>query len=187
MTDQAEREITGQGPSPARPLPAAPLALRDATLADLPALTRILNDGIEESNSTLEIELKTVAERETWFRAHGPRHPVIVAVDEEGRIHGWGSLNAFNPRAVYDHVADFSVYVAREARGTGIGKLMLVELERRARSIGYHKMVLAAMPENEAGLRLYKGCGFTVVGTYREQGFRDGVWRDVLIMEKILD
>jgi phosphinothricin acetyltransferase len=164
----------------------APLRLRDAALADAPAIARILNQGIEESTSTLETEPKTAAEREAWLATRGPRHPVIVAVDEAGRIRGWGSLNPFKSRTVYDHVADFSVYVARDARGTGIGTLMLAELERRARAIGYHKMVLAAMPENLAGRRLYTRYGFTVVGTYREQGFRDGVWRDVLLMEKIL-
>jgi phosphinothricin acetyltransferase len=183
MTDGAA--IHGRR-SPAAEHRSEAVSLRDATLADVPAITRILNEGIADRNTTLEIELKTIAQRDAWFRARGPRHPVVVAVDASGDVLGWGSLNQFNPRAVYDHVADFSVYVAREARGTGIGTLMLAELERRARSIGYHKMVLAAMPENEAGLRLYTRCGFAVVGTYHEQGFRDGVWRDVLIMEKIL-
>lgn len=166
--------------------PPDPLALRDATMADVPDIARILNQGIEERNVTLETEPKTSSEREAWLAARGPRHPVIVAVDEAGRILGWGSLNPFKSRAAYDHVADFSVYVARDARGKGIGTLMLAELERRARAIGYHKMVLAAMPENLAGRRLYTRSGFTVVGTYREHGFRDGVWRDVLLMEKIL-
>ena len=169
-----------------RPSP-APLSLRDATVRDAAAIARILNQGIEESASTLEIEPKTAAEREAWLITRGPRHPVIVAVDAQGKVQGWGSLNPFKPRQVYDHVADFSVYVCREMRGRGAGKLMLVDLEKRARSIGYHKMVLAAMPENAAGVRLYTSCGFGVVGTYREQGFRDGVWRDVLLMETILD
>jgi L-amino acid N-acyltransferase YncA len=172
-------------PSPTEVLTTG-LTLREASPSDAAEISRILNQGIEESTSTLETEPKTVAEREAWLAGRGPRHPVIVAVDEAGTIWGWGSLNAFKPRTAYDHVADFSVYVDRAARGRGIGKLMLVDLERRARAIGFHKLVLAAMPENEAGLHLYTGRGFSVVGTYREQGFRDGVWRDVLLMEKIL-
>lgn len=159
--------------------------IRDACPADAPAIARILNQGIDEPNSTLEVHHRSPEERAEWMASRGPRHPVIVAFDA-GEILGWASLNAFKPRPAYDHVADISVYVARESRGQGVGRLLLDELDRRARSIGFHKLVLAAMPENAAGVRLYTRCGFTTVGFYHEQGFRDGVWRDVLLMEKLL-
>jgi L-amino acid N-acyltransferase YncA len=109
-----------------------------------------------------------------------------VAVDEHGRVFGWGSLNQFNPRPAYDHVADFSVYVAREQRGRGVGEALLSALEERAREIGYHKLVLAAFAFNTRGMRLYQRHGFQTVGTYHEQGLLDGRWVDVTVMEKIL-
>jgi L-amino acid N-acyltransferase YncA len=109
-----------------------------------------------------------------------------VAVDEHGQVFGWGSLNQFNPRSAYDHVADFSVYVAREQRGRGVGHALLTALEERARHIGYHKLVLAAFAFNTPGMRLYQRHGFETVGTYHEQGLLDGRWVDVTIMEKIL-
>jgi phosphinothricin acetyltransferase len=83
-------------------------------------------------------------------------------------------------------VADLSVYVAREARGSGVGTLLLTALEERARRIGFHKLVLAAFPTNSAGMRLYAQRGFQAVGTYHEQGLLDGDWVDVIVMEKIL-
>lgn len=159
--------------------------VRDATVADAEAIARIYNQGIEDRIATLETELRMAAERAAWLTARGPRHPVLVA-EEEGRVVGWASLNVFNPRAAYDHVADISVYVARERRGHGIGRLLLTALEQRARAIGYHKLVLAAFPFNEAGMRLYRRCGFRVVGVYHEQGLLDGRWVDVVVMEKIL-
>jgi phosphinothricin acetyltransferase len=76
--------------------------------------------------------------------------------------------------------------VARERRGSGIGRLLLTALEQRARAVGYHKLVLAAFPFNVAGMRLYRRCGFRIVGTYHEQGLLDGRWVDVVVMEKIL-
>lgn len=159
--------------------------VRDATAADAAALARIYNQGIEDRIATLETELRTAEERAAWLAARDPRHPVLVAEDE-GQVVGWASLNVFNPRAAYAHVADISVYVARERRGSGIGRLLLTALEQRARAIGYHKLVLAAFPFNVAGMRLYRRCGFRVVGTYHEQGLLDGRWVDVVVMEKIL-
>jgi phosphinothricin acetyltransferase len=130
--------------------------------------------------------LRTPEERAAWLAARGPRHPVLVAVDEHGQVYGWGSLNQFNPRPAYDHVADFSVYVAREQRGQGVGDALLSALEARARHIGYHKLVLAAFAFNTPGMRLYQRHGFQTVGTYHEQGLLDGRWVDVTVMEKIL-
>jgi len=99
---------------------------------------------------------------------------------------GWGSLNQFNPRKAYEHVADFSVYVEREWRGKGVGRRLLDRLIELAREIGYHKMVLSTFPFNEPGVALYERLGFRRVGVYREQGMLDGKWVDTLIMEKLL-
>jgi len=135
--------------------------------------------------ATLETELRAPAERLQWLSARGPRHPVIVA-EAGGPVVGWGSLNSFNPRPAYGHVADFSVYVERQWRGKGIGRRLLGRLIELARELGYHKMVLATFPFNSPGVALYHRLGFREVGVYREQGLLDGKWVDVTIMEKLL-
>ena len=162
------------------------ITIRAAEPGDAAAIARIYNEGIEDRLATLETELRSPEERAAWLAAHGPRHPVLVALDETGALVGWGSLNVFNPRAAYNHVADFSVYVGREARGRRIGSLLLDALEEHARAHGFHKLVLAAFPYNTAGMRLYQRHGFATVGIYHEQGLLDGQWVDVIIMEKLL-
>ena len=117
--------------------------------------------------------------------ARGPRHPVAVA-EQAGRVVGWASLNPFNPRRAYDHVADLSVYVERNWRGKGVGRGLLEHVIVLARQLDYHKMVLAAFPSNVQGMALYEHVGFRTVGVYREQGQLDGAWVDVVIMEKLL-
>ena len=161
-------------------------AVRLAALSDAQAIAILYNQGIEDRVATLETELRSAEERRAWIAARGPRHPATVA-DAGGEIAGWASVNPFNPRAAYDHVADFSVYVARGWRGRGVGRLLLDDLIARARGLGYHKMVLAALASNAAGRALYERCGFSVVGVYREQGRLDGRWVDVLLMERLLD
>ena len=161
------------------------IAIRPATEADADAICTIYNQGITDRVATLDTALRTPAERRSWLADRGARQPVIVA-EAGGAVVGWASLNRFNPRDAYDHVADFSVYVERAWRGKGVGRLLLERLIELARSIGYHKMALAALAHNKAGFALYSSAGFTRVGIYREHGQLDGRWVDVLIMEKLL-
>jgi len=160
--------------------------IRQATADDADAIAAIYNQGIEDRVATLETTLRDGAERTAWMTAKGPRHPVLVATDQDGAVVGWASLNQFNPRPAYDHVADISVYVARDCRGRGLGDALLGALVQRARSIGFHKLVLAAFPNNAPGMRLYQRHGFVTVGIYHEQGMLDGRWVDTIVMEKLL-
>jgi L-amino acid N-acyltransferase YncA len=162
-----------------------PLDIRPAALGDAEAICRIYNQGIEDRQATLETTLRTPEDRRAWLAGRAPRHPVLVAARGDTVV-GWASLNPFNPRACYDHVGDFSLYVEREQRGTGIGRILLDRLIETARGLGYHKLVLAAFPYNAAGCALYARCGFRTVGIYREQGMLDGKWVDVILMEQLL-
>src|SRR5471032_1079347 len=161
------------------------VTIRDATGADEDAICAIHNQGIADRIATLETTVRAPADTRRWLADRGLRHPVIVA-ELDGSAVGWASLNRFNARPVYDFVADFSVYVERARRGKGIGRQLLDALIDRARIHGYHKMVLAAMAFNDAGIALYARAGFTRVGVYREQGQLDGRWVVVVIMEKLL-
>jgi L-amino acid N-acyltransferase YncA len=161
------------------------VTVRPAGMADVEAICAIHNQGIEDRIATLDTTLRAPADTQAWLTDHGPRYPVLVA-DLHGTVVGWASLNRFNPRPAYDQVADFSVYVERAWRGKGVGRTLLDHLIDRARAIGFHKMVLAAMAFNTAGIALYARSGFERVGVYREQGQLEGRWVDVLIMEKIL-
>ena len=161
------------------------IAVRFASLDDAPAICAIYNQGIEDRLATLETELRDPDERRRWLGSRGPRHPVVVA--ESGtQIVAWASLNPFNPRGCYDHVADISVYVERSWRGKGVGRMLLARLLELGRSVGFHKLVLACFPTNKPGVALYERMGFVPVGVYREQGLLDGQWVDVLIMEHLL-
>lgn len=168
-----------------RRAPVRAITIRPATEDDCAAIARIYNEGILDRLATLETETRSVEERRQWLAGKSARHPVFVA-ESRGAVVAWGSLNVFNPRRCYDHVADFSVYVARDRRGEGLGRAMLAHLVEAARAIGFHKLVLSTFPFNAAGVALYERMGFRAVGVYREQGRLDGKWVDILIMEKLL-
>jgi len=159
--------------------------LRAAVEADAAAICEIYNQGIDDRLATLETERRTPEERRQWLKARGPRHPVIVA-ENDGRVLAWGSLNPFNPRDAYRHIADFSIYVERAERGRGVGRVVLARLIELAREHDFHKLVLSAFPFNAAGMALYEKLGFRTVGIYEEQGMLDGRWVDTIVMEKLL-
>jgi L-amino acid N-acyltransferase YncA len=159
--------------------------IRPATADDAAVICAIHNQGIADRVATLDTVLRTPEHTRSWLAERDPRHPVIVA-DTAAGIVGWASLNRFNPRPAYDHVADFSVYVERQWRGKGLGGRLLGRLVELARDAGYHKLVLSALAHNTVGVALYTHAGFTEVGVYREQGKLDGKWVDVVIMEKLL-
>ncbi|HEV3139975.1 MAG TPA: arsinothricin resistance N-acetyltransferase ArsN1 family A [Vicinamibacterales bacterium] len=161
------------------------VTLRPATAADAAAICAIHNEGIVDRVATLDTDLRTPEIIRRWLDDRSPRHPVVVAEINEGIV-GWGSLNRFNPRAAYDHVADFSVYVARHRRGQGFGRQILDRLIALGREHGFHKLVLSALASNRAGFALYERAGFAHVGVYREQGLIDGRWADVAVMERLL-
>jgi len=162
------------------------ISVRLAEKADIPLITRIYNQGIADRVATLETDEKTIEDRTAWFESHRLTHPVLIA-EMKGTVVGFASLNVFNSRCAYNGVADFSIYIERPLRGIGIGSVLMEALIEKASELGYHKLVLSALSNNEKGKTLYKKFGFREVGVYKEQGILDGKWIDILIMEKILD
>jgi phosphinothricin acetyltransferase len=161
------------------------LLVRRAAREDAPAIARIYNDGIED-RATLETEPRSAQDRETWLAQRGPRHPVLVGVRRDALV-GWVALAPFSMRPAYRFVADLSVYVARAARGQGVGTRLLEDILDRARALHYHKVVLTTLTTLDAALALYAKLGFRHVGDYREQGQLDGRWVDTRLMERILE
>ena len=159
--------------------------VRRAGTADLAAIGAIYNEGIADRIATLDEEPKTPAALAAWWAEHDDRYAVLVA-ERAGAVVGWASLNRYSHRCAYRGVADLSIYVARSARATGVGSVLLNALEQAARASEFHKIVLFTFPFNLNGQGLYRKLGYREVGTFREQGKLDGRFVDVAAMEKLL-
>ena len=155
---------------------------RAATETDADAIARIYNEGIEDRVATFETRPRTAADIQAWFDG---RHPVVV-VEDDGRVLAFAATSTYRPRACYDGVAEFSVYVARAGRGRGAGRAAMEALIEAASQAGFWKLLSRVFPENAASLGLLKKLGFRQVGLYEKHGQLDGVWRDVVIVEKLI-
>lgn len=163
-----------------------PEGVRLATTADAEAITRIYNEGIEERIATFETEPRTPAQIAAQLAERGDRFPTVV-VERDGRVVAWATAGPYRSRRAYAGVAEHSVYVGREARGRGAGRLALEGLCREYARRGFWKLVSRIFPENVASIRLHERVGFRIVGVYRRHGKLEGAWRDCVIVEKLLD
>jgi phosphinothricin acetyltransferase len=161
------------------------LTTRLATPADAVAIARIYNQGIEERVATFETEPRTTEQLATTIRDKGDRFPTVV-VERAGQIVAWATAGAYRARPAYAGVAEHSVYVSREARGTGAGRVALDALFQAYAERGFWKILSRIFPENVASLKLHERAGFRVVGVYRRHGKLEGEWRDCVIVEKLI-
>jgi len=149
-----------------------------------PTLPPSNNEGIEDRLATFETEPRTAADVELWLKSG---RPVVVVLDENGTLTAFGNIGSYKPRPCYDGVGEFAVYVKRSARGQGVGKVALKALIDAAREAGYWKLVSRIFPENTASRALAKSLGFREVGIYEKHGKLDGVWKDCVIVEKLIE
>jgi L-amino acid N-acyltransferase YncA len=161
-------------------------ALRRARPADAKAIAAIYNDGIAERQSTFETAPRRAEDIEAWLAA-GPRLPVLVAGEGDGRVVGWARIAPYSERPAYAGVGEVSVYVDRAARGRGIGRRLLEELAVQASELDYWKLTGKVFPENAASLALIRRCGWREVGLHLRHGRLDGEWRDVMVVERLLE
>ena len=154
---------------------------RIATTADAAEIARIYNQGIEDRTATFEIRPRTPDDVLSWFDG---KHPIVVVEDPE--LVAFAATSTYRPRACYDGIAEVSVYVDRLHRKRGAGRLALAELIRVCEEMGFWKLVSRIFPENTASRALIGSLGFREVGVYEKHGRLDGVWRDVIIVERLI-
>jgi len=162
------------------------LSVRRAVAADAPAIAAIYNEGIADRLATFETEPRTPEQIAAQLADKGDRYPTIV-VERAGQVVGWASAGPYRSRPAYAGVAEHSVYVARAARGTGVGRVALEALGGVYAARGFWKLVSRIFPGNAASLVLHARCGFRTVGVYHRHARLDGQWRDCVIVEKLLE
>jgi len=152
---------------------------------DADALRAIYNREVLESTVTFDMVERTADEQRAWIEQHVGAHGAVVAVDGEAVL-GFGSLSPYHARPAYRPTVEDSVYVHRDHRGRGVGRLLLEELVRLAREHGFHSIIARIVGGHEASIALHVGCGFAHSGFEREVGRKFSRWLDVVVMQRML-
>ncbi|HYX48311.1 MAG TPA: arsinothricin resistance N-acetyltransferase ArsN1 family A, partial [Ktedonobacteraceae bacterium] len=138
--------------------------------------------GIEDRIATFETSFRSAQDLQTWF---DDLHPVLI-VEKDGEIIAFASSSAYSARECYAGIAECSVYVKREMRRHGAGRIALEALIDAAEEAGFWKLVSRVFIDNKASRKLIGSLGFREVGIYEKHGKLDGVWRDVIIVELLI-
>ncbi len=155
------------------------LAITPMRPEDWPTVREIYRQGIATGDATFE---RDAPDWESWDRAHLGACRLVARC--EGRVIGWAALGPVSRRRVYAGVAEVSIYVEAAARGQGVGKALLHALVQQSEQAGIWTLQAGVFPENAASIALHKRCGFREVGRRERLGQLDGVWRDVLLLER---
>lgn len=147
--------------------------------SDWPEVALILHEGIATGNATFE---DTVPTWEQFDQTHLPACRLVTR-SRDGVV-GWIVLGTVSQRRVYAGVAEVSVYVKASARGRGVGRTLLDAVIREAERAGIWMLQAGVFPENSASLALHRQCGFRTVGIRERIGRMNGVWRDVVLLER---
>ena len=161
--------------------------IRPSLDSDLPAITAIYTHHVLHGTGTFETTPPTeqdMASRRADVLSKGL--PYLVIETDDG-VSGFAYCNWFKPRPAYRFSAEDSIYLAPEATGRGLGKLLLTELMAQAERAGVRKLIaVIGDSANQGSIGVHQVCGFTHVGVLSACGWKFERWLDVVLMERFI-
>jgi phosphinothricin acetyltransferase len=162
--------------------------IRPSRDEDVAAITRIYAHHVLHGTGTFETTPPTEADM-AQRRADvlGKNLPWLVLEDDDGQVIGYAYGNWFKPRPAYRFSVEDSIYLAPEAAGRGLGRLLLAELVAVLERSGIRKvMAVIGDSDNAGSIGVHRTLGFEHVGTVKACGWKFGRWLDIVLMERAI-
>ena len=163
------------------------MKIANCTLAQAPEILAILNDAIINTTALYDYKPRTMVKMEAWFEAKREGHyPVLGIFEEDGSLAGFASYGVFRAWPAYKYSIEHSVYIQKDKRGRGLGKMLLRELIEAAKKQNYHMMIGGIDSTNLASIRLHQSAGFKHCASIKQAGYKFGRWLDLEFYQLIL-
>lgn len=164
------------------------MIIRDATSADVPAITAIYAHHVLHGTGTFEEDPPSEAEMAGRLaRVQGSGWAWLVAEAENGGVIGYAYFAQFRDRSAYRRTAENAIYVRNDVRGQGVGKALVQALLGRAEAAGFRQMLaVIGDSDNTGSIGLHVSLGFRQVGVLKSVGVKFGRWVDVVMMQHTL-
>jgi phosphinothricin acetyltransferase len=163
------------------------MKIAGCTRAQAPEILGIYNEAIINSTALYDYKPRTMATMETWFAAKEKgNYPVLGAFDDDGSLAGFSSYGPFRTFPAYKYSIEHSVYVEKEKRGRGLGKVLLAAIIEAAKKQDYHMMIGGIDSANQPSIRLHVSMGFTPCASIKQAGFKFGRWLDLEFYQLVL-
>lgn len=163
------------------------LLVRTCLPDDMAHVRAIYGWNVEHGTGTFELDVPTVDDMRSRLDSVVSIGMPWVVAERDGSIIGFAYANSFRPRRAFRFCAEDSVYLAEDARGQGVGRLLLAELISRCTASGVTQMVAVIGDSNNAGsIGLHRALGFEHSGVLTAVGWKFGRWVDVVLMQRRL-
>lgn len=162
-----------------------PLIIRPSNAADLAAITQIYGTAVSSGTGTFELDPPDEADMaRRRDDVLGKGLPWLVAERDQAVV-GYAYANHFRPRLAYRFCLEDSIYLAPQAQGQGVGRLLLAELLAQCEARGARQM-LAVIGDsaNLGSIAVHRACGFQPAGSFKAAGWKFERWLDVVLMQK---
>ena len=161
------------------------MTVRDATEADLPAVSAIYDEQVATAVSTFDLEPVPLSYWEAKLASTEVGDHLLVA-DVDGVVRGYAYSSTYRPRPAYRRTREASVYLDPEARGQGLGRQLYDALLALLRDDGVHTVLAVIALPNDASVALHRACGFEQVGVLPEVGRKFDRWVDTAFYALVL-
>jgi L-amino acid N-acyltransferase YncA len=162
-------------------------AIRPATPADIPAITRIYAHAVREGTASFELDEPDEAEMARRMASLLDGGFPYIAAQANGAVLGYAYAGPYRLRPAYRFTVEDSIYLAPESQRRGIGRRLLDELITRSQACGHRQMIaVIGDSANTGSIELHRAAGFTMVGTFADVGFKFGRWLDSVLMQRAI-
>jgi L-amino acid N-acyltransferase YncA len=163
------------------------MQLKPCTEKQLPEILDIFNEAILNSTALYDYKTRTIETMHAWYADKiNHNYPIIGAFDENDNLLGFSTYGMFRVRPAYKYTVEHSVYVRSDKRGSGIGKVLLREIIKKAEEQNFHVMVGVIDASNTVSMKLHENEGFILSGIMKEVGYKFGHWLDAAFYQLLL-
>ena len=155
------------------------IKIRPFVKSDFPSVKDIYQQGIDTGDATFQEQAKGY---DDWNESLLPNCRLVA--ENNGQVIGWAALSSASNRCVYSGIAEVSVYVSSNSQGSGVGNSLLDALIKASEEEGIWTLQAGIFPENKASIHIHSKNGFKVLGIREKLGQMNGIWRDIVFMER---
>lgn len=160
--------------------------IREANKNDMATIADIVNDAVENTDTIWMEQKVDEANRRNWWLARREKGAPVLVAEGNGKCIGFASFDQFRAFEGFRHTAELSIYVERNARGKGVGKLLMAALIERAKEKKIHVLIGGVEANNLTSIKLHQQFGFVETARMPEVGKKNGKWLDLVFMQKII-
>ncbi len=162
------------------------MIIRHADTADCDGILRIWNPVIRETDLTFNDVAKTPVDLADLLTDKRERGQPFLVADHDGEIRGFATYGQFRNSSGYRKTAEHTIILSPTARGEGLGRRLLTEIESLARSRDIHSMIAAISHSNKSGVGFHAALGYREIARLPEVGRKFNRWFDLVLMQKLL-